>query len=223
VKAMILAAGRGKRMRPLTDHLPKPLIEVGGETLIGRHLRQLAEAGIEDVVINLAYLGDQIRAALGDGSDFGARLRYTLEPEGALETGGGIYHALDFLRGGPFLVVNGDIWTDFPFDRLPRDIAPGGHLVLVPNPSHNQRGDCDLSGDQVTIPGNRSLTFSGMGVYPASLFKNCRPGRFPLWPVIAGAASRDGVSGERYDGVWFDVGAPDQLAALRQFLARSAI
>jgi len=221
VKAMILAAGRGERMRPLTDHLPKPLIEVGGETLIGRHLRRLCEAGIEDVVINLAHLGDQIRGLLGDGSDYGVRLRYTLEPDGALETGGGIHNALELLDGAPFVVLNGDVWTDFPFDRLPREIETAAHLVLVTNPPHNQRGDCELIADRVTIPGNRSLTFSGIGVYQASLFENCRPGRFPLWPVVTRATGSGAVSGERHEGVWFDVGAPDRLAALRQFLARS--
>ena len=220
MKAMILAAGRGKRLRPVTDQVPKPLIEVGAETLIGRHLRRLSGAGIEDVLINLAHLGDQIRASLGDGSDFGVRLRYTLEPDGALETGGGIYNALESLRGAPFLVVNGDIWTDFPFDRLVREIETAAHIVLVPNPPHNPRGDCSLRANSVTIPGNGSLTFSSMGVYRASLFDRCGPGRFPLWPVVAEAASRDRVSGERYDGGWFDVGAPDRLAALRQFLAR---
>lgn len=221
MKAMILAAGRGERLRPSTDHLPKPLIEVGGETLIGRHLRRLSEAGIEDVVINLAHLGDQIRGSLGDGSAFGVRLRYTLEPKGALETGGGIYNALDFLRDAPFVVVNGDIWTDFPFDRLPHKIETAAHIVLVPNPPHNPRGDCSLRGSNAVIPGERSLTFSGMGVYRTSLFDRCGPGRFPLWPVVAESASRDRVSGECYNGVWFDVGTPDRLAALRQFLARS--
>jgi MurNAc alpha-1-phosphate uridylyltransferase len=219
MKAMILAAGRGERMRPLTDHLPKPLIEVRGETLIGRHLRRLAAVGIKDVVINLAHLGDQIRDALGDGGDYGVRVRYTLEPEEALETGGGILNALELLDGDPFLVVNGDIWTDLPFDHLSPDFEAAAHLVLVPNPPHKTTGDCDLNGDRITIPGDRSLTFSGMGVYRASLFGDCNPGRFPLWPVITEAASRDGISGELYDGVWFDVGAPDRLAALRQFLA----
>lgn len=221
MKAMVLAAGRGERLRPLTDDVPKPLIEVGGETLIGRHLRRLSEAGIEDVVINLAHLGDQIRGSLGDGSGFGVRLRYTLEPEEALETGGGIYHALEFLGSAPFLVVNGDIWTDFPFDRVPGKIKTAAHIVLVPNPAHNPTGDCSLRGNQAVIPGQHSLTFSGIGVYRASLFDRCGPGRFPLWPVITEAASRDRVSGERYDGVWFDVGAPDRLAALQQFRARS--
>lgn len=220
MKAMILAAGRGERLRPLTDRVPKPLIEAGGETLIGRHLRRLSAAGISDVVINLAHLGEQIRGALGDGEQFGSRIRYSLEPEGALETGGGIRNALDLLGDEPFLVINGDIWTAYPFEQLIDLRECPAHLVVVPNPPHNPRGDCDLDAAGRLLPGEGPLTFSGIGVYQPGLFAGRQPDRFPLWRLIQAAAARGEVTGERYQGAWFDVGAPGRLARLREFLDR---
>jgi len=213
---MILAAGRGERMRPLTLVQPKPLLEVGGVPLIVHHLRALAGAGFADVVVNLSWLGEQIRTALGDGSRFGLRLHYSEEGPEPLETGGGIFHALPLLGAGPFLVLNGDIWTDLDWGGLRERLAPGdlAHLVLVPNPAHNPAGDFVLrSGRILETPGERR-TFSGVGVYRAELFAGCSDGAFKLAPLLR-AAARDGrVSGELHEGRWLDIGTPERLAEL---------
>lgn len=212
MRAMILAAGRGERMRPLTDHIPKPLLEAGGRALIEHLVAGLAAAGLREIVVNHAHLGEAIEARLGDGARYGVSIRYS--PEGtALETGGGIHRALALLGDAPFVVVNGDIWTDFPFARLPA--APRGlaHLVLVPNPPHHPRGDFGLSGAEVTAEGER-LTFSGIGVYRPELFAGCAAGAFPLAPLLREAMARGAVTGERWDGGWVDVGTPERLAAL---------
>ncbi len=203
--AMILAAGRGKRLRPLTDSTPKPLLEVRGKPLIVHILEALVRAGIRDIAINLAWRGEQIAEALGDGRRFGARIRYSWEEE-ALETGGGILKALPLL-GEVFAVVNGDIWTDFPFGNLkaPRGLA---HLVLVDNPPHHPGGDFPYQG--------KRLTFSGIGVYRQALFASCRPGPFPLAPLLRKAAERGLVSFEHYRGTWVDVGTPERLAQLQR-------
>jgi MurNAc alpha-1-phosphate uridylyltransferase len=215
VKALILAAGRGERMRPLTDSTPKPLLEVGGCSLIEHTMAALKQAGIVDLVINLAHLGEQIRQRLGDGSAHEVHITYSQEPDGALDTGGGIVRALPLLGDDPFLVVNGDIWTDFPFARLlqPRDAV--AHLVLVDNPLHHPEGDFILAGDRVYDrgPGSR-LTFSGIGVYAPGLFADCRPGVFPLAPVLRRAMEEGLVSGQYYPGAWYDVGTPKRLADL---------
>jgi MurNAc alpha-1-phosphate uridylyltransferase len=213
---MILAAGRGERMRPLTLARPKPLLEAGGAPLIVHHLRALAGAGFEDVVVNLSWLGVQIREALGDGSRHGLRIHYSEEGPGPLETGGGIFRALPLIGDAPFLVLNGDTWSDIPYGDLrerlaARDLA---HLVLVPNPVHNPNGDFVLErGRIVEAPGER-LTFSGVGIYRAELFEGCRDGAFKLAPLLR-AAARDGrVSGEAHTGAWLDIGTPERLAEL---------
>jgi MurNAc alpha-1-phosphate uridylyltransferase len=216
MKAMILAAGRGERMRPLTDRTPKSLLRIGGQTLIERHIHGLAQAGIRELVINHAHLGEQLVAALGDGRAYGVAIHYSAEPEGALETGGGIYQALPLLGDEPFLVVNTDIWTDFPFATLPA--SPGGlaHLVLVDNPEHHAGGDFVLTDGQVTQQGPWRLTFSGIGVYRKELFTGCTPGVFPLAPLLRKAMDAGQVSGEHYTGTWFDIGTPERLEAVNE-------
>ncbi|HEX7043519.1 MAG TPA: nucleotidyltransferase family protein [Burkholderiales bacterium] len=212
MKAMILAAGRGERMRPLTDTVPKPLLAVGGAALIEHLIRGLARAGFRDLVINHSYLGNAIEAALGDGGRYGVRIRYSPEPDGPLETGGGIRQALPLL-GDAFVVVNGDIWTDYPFERLARPPAGLAHLVLVDNPPHHPRGDFALR-DGRLAPGGPALTFAGIGVYRAELFAECAPGRFPLAPLLRRAMEQQAATAEHYRGAWFDIGTPERLRAL---------
>ncbi len=216
--AMILAAGRGERMRPLTDHTPKPLLQVGGKPLIQYHVEALARAGIADLVVNHAHLGEQIVAFLGDGGGWGVSISYSPEPPGALETGGGIFNALPLLGDAPFLVVNGDIWCDYDFSRL--SCPPGRlvHLVLVENPEHNPAGDFQLRDGEVVNEGDSRLTFSGIGVYRRELFAGCDPGAFPLAPLLRKAAAGGLVSGEWYRGDWRDVGTPRRLEELDSYL-----
>jgi MurNAc alpha-1-phosphate uridylyltransferase len=214
MKAMVLAAGRGERLRPLTDQTPKPLLEVRGQPLIAWHLHSLARAGVREAVINLAWLGAQLRAALGSGERFGLRISYSEEPEGALEVGGGIFHALPLLGAAPFLVVNGDTYTDLDFTRLsipPHSLA---HLVLVPNPAHHPQGDFTLHAGAVGTAGEPRLTYSGIGVFRPELFAGCSAGRFPLLPLLRAAIAAGRLSGERYDGAWTDVGTAARLASL---------
>ena len=213
---MILAAGRGERMRPLTLAKPKPLLEAGGAPLIVHHLRALRAAGFEDIVVNLSWLGGQVRAALGDGSGYGLRLHYSDEGPEPLETGGGIFRALPLLGAGPFLVLNGDVWTDIDWSRLrerlaARDLA---HLVLVPNPPHNEQGDFVLERGRVVETAGERLTFSGVGVYRAELFAGCSDGIFKLAPLLRAAARAGRVSGEIHTGTWLDIGTPERLAQL---------
>ncbi|APZ41876.1 N-acetylmuramate alpha-1-phosphate uridylyltransferase MurU [Acidihalobacter ferrooxydans] len=215
MRAMILAAGRGERMRPLTDHTPKPLLPVGGRPLIEHHLLRLAAAGYRDIVINLAWLGDQIRATLGNGAHYGLRIHYSQEPDGALETAGGIHHALPLLGAGPFLVVNGDIWCDHPL--TPHD--PGGdlaHLVLVDNPPQHPHGDFALHGTRIRPHDDNRLTYSGIGYYRPELFADVPDGPQPLAPLLRHAISADRISGEHHHGLWADVGTPDRLHALNR-------
>ena len=219
---MILAAGRGERMRPLTLARPKPLLEAGGAPLIVHHLRALQAAGFEDIVVNLSWLGDQIRATLGDGGRHGVRLHYSDEGPKPLETGGGIFRALPLLGAGPFLVLNGDVWTDIDWSRLRDRLAPQdlAHLVLVPNPAHNEKGDFVLAnGRIVETPGERH-TFSGVGVYRAELFDGCRDGIFKLAPLLRAAARAGRVSGELHTGAWLDIGTPERLTHLDELLKR---
>jgi len=216
---MILAAGRGERMRPLTDNTPKPLLEVAGKPLIVWHIERLAAAGIRDLVINHAHLGAQIERRLGDGSAWQVRIRYSAEGEGrALETGGGIFRALPLLGEAPFLVVNADVWCDLDF-AVPRlagdDLA---HLVLVDNPAHNPDGDFALDGDRVQREGRSRLTFSGIGVYQAALFSDCSPGAFPLAPLLREAMDAGRVSGMHHLGQWSDIGTPQRLDELNRRL-----
>jgi MurNAc alpha-1-phosphate uridylyltransferase len=213
---MVLAAGRGERMRPLTLERPKPLLEAGGRPLIVHHLDALARAGIRDVVVNVSWLGAQVVSALGDGSRHGVRIAYSDEGPEPLETGGGIFRALPLLGPAPFLVLNGDVWTDYPYAQLrdvlrPADLA---RLVLVPNPQHNPEGDFVLrDGRIVEEPGER-LTFSGVGVYRPELFAGCRDGVFKLAPLLREAARSGRVGGEIHAGDWLDIGTPERLAEL---------
>ena len=221
MKAMILAAGRGERMRPLTDRTPKPLLRVGGLCLIEYHLRALERAGIHEVVINLGHLGDQIEALLGDGQRYGLSIRYSHEGEHILDTGGGIHHALPLVGDEPFLVINGDVFTDFPFAGLPARPAALAHLVLVANPGHHPHGDFSLENGQVQSEGTPRYTFSGIGVYRPELFADCDAGVFPLAPILRRAMASDQVSGELYGGLWCDVGTPERLGALAERLERN--
>lgn len=219
MKAMILAAGRGERMRPLTDRTPKPLLQVGGKPLIAWHLERLAAAGFREVVINHAHLGAQIEATLGDGSQFGLRIAYSPEPPGALETAGGIAQALPLLGAAPFLVVNGDTFSDWDVAQAPRiaaaldeDLA---HLVLVPNPEHHPHGDFALNEGRVSAAGAAKLTFSGTGIYRPGLFNAIVSGsRAKLAPLLIEAMNAQRVTGSRHDGRWTDVGTPQRLAVL---------
>jgi MurNAc alpha-1-phosphate uridylyltransferase len=211
---MLLAAGRGERMRPLTDALPKPLVQVGGRALIAWHLLALARAGIHEVVINLSWLGAQLRAALGDGRSFGVSIRWSDEGPVPLETGGGIFHALPLLGPDPFLVVNADIWTDIDFGRLELEPDALAHLVLLPNPAHHPRGDFGLEGDRVVNRDSERLTYSGVGVYSREFFAGCTAGRFPLLPLLNRAIAAGRVRGQVHQGEWCDVGTAERLASL---------
>jgi len=215
---MILAAGRGERMRPLTDNVPKPLLRIGGQTLIERQVYALARAGITELVINHAWLGDQIEKALGDGDAYGVSIRYSAEAENSLETGGGIMNALPLLGNEPFIAVNADIWTDFPFDSLPSSLDSLAHLVMVENPVQHADGDFSLSGGRLSQNGPAMLTFSGIGVYRPEVFADCNPGVFPLGPVLRRLMDAGQVSGERYTGRWFDIGTPERLDEINRVI-----
>ncbi|HEY4447210.1 MAG TPA: nucleotidyltransferase family protein [Steroidobacteraceae bacterium] len=214
MKAMLLAAGRGERMRPLTDSVPKPLVPVGGRALIVWHLLALARAGIREVVINLSWLGAQLRDALGDGSKFGVSIAWSDEGPVPLETGGGIFHALRLLGPDPFLVVNADIWTDIDFGRLALEPDAHAHLVLIPNPPHHPRGDFGLEGDRVVNRETGRLTYTGVGVYSCEFFAGCTAGRFPLLPLLNRAIAAGRARGEVHRGEWCDVGTAERLASL---------
>jgi len=219
MKLMILAAGRGTRMRPLTDQLPKPLLPVAGQPLLFHHLQRAARAGLREVVINLAYRGGAIREAVGDGQAFGLSVRYSDEGEHALETGGGIARALPLLGPEPFIVLNGDVWTDHPLDRLVLPEGDLAHLLLVDNPAHHLRGDFHLdAAGRVHSDGAPLLTFAGLGVYHPALFAGAPDGAFPLAPVLRNAMETGRVSGAHHRGLWVDVGTPERLTALEQRL-----
>lgn len=224
---MILAAGRGERMRPLTDHTPKPLLQAGGKPLIVWHIERLVDAGITDLVINHAHLGMQIEQALGDGKQFGANIQYSSEGT-ALETAGGIAYALHLLGNEPFAVINGDIYCDYDFARLP-DIAKRMrhhldqvHLVLVDNPSQHPLGDFGLDNGRVTDSAPK-LTFSGIGLYQPSLFAAIQRGtKAPLAPLLRAQITLGKVSGEHYQGLWADIGTPQRLHELDQLLGHTS-
>jgi MurNAc alpha-1-phosphate uridylyltransferase len=221
MKAMLLAAGRGERMRPLTDHTPKPLLRVGGKPLISWHLEALARAGILDVVVNLSWLGEQLRAALGDGRDFGLTIRYSEEGSPPLETGGGIFKALPLLGPEPFLVVNGDTFTDVDLTALQLSAAADARLVLVPNPPQHPRGDFVLDGELLQEGDGPTLTYSGIGLFSPALFAGCTAGQFPLLPLLKRAIAAGRLQGQRHTGQWFDIGTPERLEALNRRLARA--
>ena len=216
---MILAAGLGNRMRPLTDHTPKPLLEVGGIPLIVWHIENLYHFGFREIVINIAHLGYKIEQYLGDGSEWGVHITYSDEQEeGALESAGGIIKALPLLGDDTFLVVNGDIWCDYVFDPE-FELAQGvlAHLILVPNPAHNPEGDFALRDQKVIVGGGR-YTFSGIGYYHPDLFRNHPYGKQALAPILREAMRDSRVSGQLYEGEWRDVGTPERLTEINRHL-----
>ena len=224
MKAFILAAGRGERMRPLTDHTPKPLLVAGGKPLIVWHLERLAAAGFREIVINHAHLGSLIEQALGDGSQWGLHIQYSPEPPGALETAGGIATALPLLGDEPFLVVNGDVYCDFDFGRFFRLTVegwkPAAHLVMVANPAHHTGGDFSLDGERVVYAnGEQTFTYAGIGVFSPAFFAGVQPGTImKLRPLLDAAIAAGTLTGERFAGRWVDVGTPQRLAELDQEL-----
>ncbi len=226
MKAMILAAGRGERMRPLTDTTPKPLLMAGGKPLIVWHLERLAASGFRDVVINHAHLGAQIEAALGDGHAFGLSIRYSPEPPGALETAGGIAHALPLLGTEPFLVVNGDVWCNWDFRRAHVLADKFAHLVFVDNPPQHASGDFCLDGNTVRYAADRigpTYTYAGTGVFSPKFFSGVPDGAvMKLRPLLDAAIARHELSGEYHTGRWVDVGTPERLAQLDQELRHTA-
>lgn len=220
MKAMILAAGRGDRMRPLTDTVPKPLLKVAGKPLIQYTIENLVIAGFCELVINVAYLGEQIIQTLGDGSQFGAKIVYSPEGEEGLETAGGIIHALPLLGSEPFLVLNSDVACDFPLASLKQ--APKGlaHLVFIPNPEHHPEGDFALGADGImSVTGENKCTFSGIGVYKPELFAGVPEGKLKLRPVLEQAMAAGLISGEKFSGFWMDIGTAERLQALELHLA----
>ena len=225
MKAFILAAGRGERMRPLTDHTPKPLLVAGGKPLIVWHLERLAAAGFREIIINHAHLGSLIEQTLGDGSQWGLQIQYSPEPPGALETAGGIAAALPLLGDEPFLVVNGDVYCDINFSRFLKLTAPRrkhswgatlAHLVMVENPAHHAGGDFSLDGERVIYAnGEQTLTYAGIGVFSPSFFAGVQPGTImKLRPLLDAAIAAGTLTGERFAGRWVDVGTPQRLAEL---------
>jgi len=212
--AMILAAGRGERLRPITDSTPKALVEVAGTSLLEQHLQRLAAAGIETVVINLGWLGDKIAAKIGSGAQFGLRVIYSPEYGNILDTGGGIRRALPIIGRAPFWVINADIHTDLPLPEIKLEADSLAHLVLVPTPAHKETGDFELREGKVRNSPRADLTYSGMAFYRPELFDQAGAGRFSVVPLLRPAADRGQLEGSLYDGVWHDVGTPERLAAL---------
>ncbi len=223
MKAMILAAGRGERMRPLTDATPKPLLKAAGKPLIQHSIEKLVAAGFDDIVINLSYLGDQIRDYLGDGRAFNCRIVYSDEGPTALETAGGIIHALPLLGNQPFLLINGDIACDYPLARLQTTPVKQAHLIMMPNPRHHPEGDFHLSDDGVLLEhGANKLTYSGIGLFSPSLFKNLPEGPLKLGPVLRKAMPARQITGEKYAGFWMDIGTPTRLQQLERRLQKTS-
>ena len=216
---MILAAGRGERLRPLTDRTPKSLVEVGGRTLLERHLEHVASAGIETVVINLGWLGEQIVERVGSGRKFGLEVIYSQEGDRILETGGGIFKALPTLGEQAFLVINADVFTDMPVPDIDLAVEHLGHLVMVPSPEYRDGGDFDIEDGLIRNTRSPSLTFSGVAIYRPEFFAGCQGGRFPLAPMLRDAADRGRLSGSLYEGQWADIGTPERLEQLRAELS----
>jgi MurNAc alpha-1-phosphate uridylyltransferase len=211
---MILAAGRGERLRPLTDDVPKALVEVNGVSLLERHLIALGKAGPRTVVINLGWLGERIVERVGSGSQFGLQVVYSPEYDNVLETGGGIHRALPLLGTDPFWVVNADVFSDFRLPDLALDADKLGHLILVPTPDHKENGDFDLVDGLVRNGDRPQLTFSGIGLYRPAIFAGQTAGRFPLAPILREAADDGQLGGSLYEGIWEDIGTADRLARL---------
>jgi MurNAc alpha-1-phosphate uridylyltransferase len=218
---MILAAGRGERMRPLTDSTPKPLLRVAGDPLIERHVTALARAGISRIVINLAWLGSQIRDYLGDGTRYGVSILYSEEYPVALETAGGIIRALPLLQPGPFAVINGDILTDFPFETLQLAADCDAHLVLVPNPPQHPEGDFGLEKGMALPAAASRYTFAGIAVYRAAFYAGCVDGVFPLKPLLLRSMAAARCSAQLYTDLWEDIGTPQRLQAVNDRMARA--
>lgn len=220
MKTMILAAGRGERLRPHTDITPKPLIQVGKHRLIEYHLINLAKAGLKDVVINISWLADQIRETLGDGSNYSLNITYSDEGAEALETAGGIINAMPHLGDEPFIVINGDIWCDYDLTRLMnRNLEYEAHLVLVNNPEHNTEGDFALEDGMIKNTGDEKLTYSGIGLYTQDFFAETKPGKKALAPMLRKKSELNKISGEIYNGQWVDIGTIERLAQLRSYLS----
>jgi MurNAc alpha-1-phosphate uridylyltransferase len=233
MKALVFAAGLGERMRPLTDHTPKPLIEAGGKPLIVWHLEKLAALGVQDVVVNTSWLADRFPPALGDGARWGLRIHYLYEGDTPLETGGGMLNARPLLGEAPFLLVNGDIWTDFDFARLPREPVGLAHLAMVDPPAFAPRGDFALdAAGTLHHEGEQRLTYAGLGIYRPALLDHWQrhaadqvrdtaggKPRFPLLPLLYAGMAAGAVTGERLHGRWTDVGTPERLADLNRELA----
>jgi len=215
MRAMILAAGRGERLRPLTDKTPKPLIEVNGQSLISRHLKRLSQAGFRELVINTCHLGDLIQSTLGDGSEWGVQIRYSEEPDKALDTGGGIQQALKWLGNAPFAVINADIFTDFPLARLRAVKCNHAHVIMVPNPAHHPQGDWGIKGGRMKPDTEPLYTFSGISVYHPAFFNDAQAGRFSVVPMLVKAAQQMQVTAELFKGEWNDIGTLERLEALR--------
>lgn len=214
MRAMILAAGRGERLRPLTDKIPKSLVEVRGQSLLERHLENVRRAGVTKVVINLGWLGDQIVQRVGSGERYDLDVIYSQEGDNILETGGGIHKALPELGTGPFLVVNADIYTDMPIPDVRLGKSDLGHLIMVPTPDYREHGDFDIDEGRIRNGETSAYTFSGVAVYRPEFFDGCEAGRFPLAPMLREAADRGQLTGTLYEGVWADIGTPERLAAL---------
>lgn len=214
--AMILAAGRGERLRPLTDTTPKSLLDVRGQSLLERHLLNIRNAGVETVVINLGWLGADIVRRLGSGARHGLQVIYSQEGDNVLETGGGIHKALPLLGSDPFLVLNADVYTDMPVPGVELAADALGHLVMVPTPAYRDHGDFDLQDGLIRNSNAAKLTFSGVAVYRPEFFDGCEAGRFPLAPMLRGAADAGRLSGEIYEGLWADVGTMARLDALNR-------
>lgn len=219
-QVMILAAGRGERMRPLTDDTPKPLLTINGKAIIVYLIEALASAGYKNLVINHAHLGEQIVQMLANGQEWGVNIQYSAETSGGLETGGGIRNALPLLKSDPFIIVNADIWTDFPFASLDLDIKGQAHLVLVDNPAHHREGDFCLQGNTVLQSGADRLTYSGIAVLRHSLFSDSVAGSFPLAPLLRSAMSKGLVTGVHYQGIWEDIGTPERLQTLNSRITK---
>ncbi len=214
--AMILAAGRGERLKPLTDTTPKALVEVRGQSLLEWHLEKMHDAGIRDVVINLGWLGEKIVERVGSGSGYGLSVVFSPEGDNVLETGGGIHNALPLLGDKPFLVMNADIYTDMPIPKITLEDRSMGHLVLVPTPDYRDHGDFDLDGGIVRNGDSPALTFSGVSVYRPEFFDACEPGRFSIVPMLRRAADARQIQGSLYEGQWADIGTTERLATLNQ-------
>ncbi len=218
MRAMILAAGRGERLRPLTDKTPKPLLPVGGRPLIDYHLENLANAGFREIIINLAHQGGKIRETLGSGSDWGLNITYSPEPPNALDTGGGIHNALSLLGEAPFAIINGDVFSEYPLARLRAIKCDHAHLVMVPNPAHNPNGDFAIKGGYIINDGQPRYTFAGISVYHPRFFGSASGGRFSVVPMLLKAMNLQRVTGEIFKGVWHDIGTLERLETLQGHL-----